>query len=172
VLYIAPFRSAILHQMLVLWSKPSSMIVFAECAVSCKVVSVSNLHLRKREARRTITGRSSAFPDARPKEATLPCPLAKHSAAVRRQGGNGAFKGALSVSASGEPPAVMSVIASCDKKRGLSLGHASFIYTRCMIDTRCMGLGPRAPGCRALSRCTQTRTLKTKHFLGSFGNCT
>ena len=91
MLYIAPFRSAILYQMLVVWSESSRMIVFAECAVSCKAVPLQ-FASAEREARMTITGRMSALPDARPKEITLPCPLAKHSAAVRRQGGDGAFR--------------------------------------------------------------------------------
>ena len=61
------FRSAILHQMLVLWSESSRMIVFAECAVSCKAVSAFQFESAGCEARTTITGRLSAFPDARPK---------------------------------------------------------------------------------------------------------
>src|SRR6185369_6342677 len=46
--------------MLVLWSESSRMIVFAECAVSCKAVSLQ-FASAEREARTTITGRLSAF---------------------------------------------------------------------------------------------------------------
>jgi hypothetical protein len=75
--------------MLVLWSDWSRMIVFAEYAVSCRAVPLS-VCSAEREAR--TTRRLSAFPDARREEITLPCPLPKHSAAVRRQGGNGTLK--------------------------------------------------------------------------------
>jgi hypothetical protein len=74
VLYIAPFRSAIRHHMLVLWFASTRMIVFAEYASSCNPGNRRKSPLsasvdKSGEVRnRTLEG----FPDARRKEITLP----------------------------------------------------------------------------------------------------
>jgi hypothetical protein len=146
VLYIAPFRSAIRHHMLVLWFASTRMIVFAEYASSCNPGNRRKSPLsasvdKSGEVRnRTLEG----VPDARRKEITLPPPLAKHSAAVRRKDG---LRSSIR-------PTLVPLPLTCSANNTLC-------YSRTTIRNHANGsTTPRPSSSRAVSRSSERSTVQ------------